>query len=159
MSVRSLLCRESFYRRRGGLTFEPLLIDCGAGMIHRLAQAGFDITRFDTVLLTHHHVGHVADLPSLLKTRWLQDASTYTIVCPLDMREYLLGFLDIDQLLERLDVTVRESDSSQFTLCGFDIETCETTHSAAGFAYRIDEAFSFSGDTEPSEWSHASLMA
>lgn len=128
----------------------PLLLDCGAGTIHRLAQAGFDISRFDTVLLTHHHLDHVADLPSLLKARWLRDASTCTIVGPPDTREYLSEFLDIDQLPERLDVTFREYDSSQFTLCGFDIETCETTHSAAGFAYRIDDAFTFSGDTEAS---------
>lgn len=130
---------------------DPLLIDCGAGTIHRLTQAGFDITRFDTVLLTHHHLDHVADLPSLLKARWLQDASTCTIIGPFGTREYLSAFLDIDQLLERVDVTFRECDSSEFTLCGFDIKTCETAHSAAGFAYRIDGEFTFSGDTEASE--------
>lgn len=32
-----------------------------------------------------------------------------------------------------------------------DIETCETAHSASGFAYRIDEEFTFSGDTEASK--------
>ncbi|MFC7010027.1 MBL fold metallo-hydrolase [Halalkalicoccus salilacus] len=52
---------------------------------------------------------------------------------------------------ERLDVPFREYDSSQSTLCGFDIETCETIHSASGFAYRIDDVFTFSGDTVVSE--------
>ena len=105
----------------------PLLIDSGAGTIHRLVQAGFDITRFDTVLLIHHHLEHVTDLPSLLKARWLRDAPTCTIVGPPDPRKYLSPFLNIDRLLERLDVTCRECDLSQFTLCGFNFETYETT--------------------------------
>lgn len=128
----------------------PLLIDCGAGTIHRLAQAGFDVTDIDTVLLTHHHLDHVADLPSLLKARWLRDAPTCTIVGPPGTREYLSSFLAIDQLMERLDVTFRERDSSRFNLRGFDIQTCVTAHSASGFAYRIEDAFTFSGDTEAS---------
>lgn len=109
------------------------------------------MAQFDTVLLTHHHLDHVADLPSLLKARLLSDVPNCTIVGPSGTREYLTSFLAIDDLLERLDVTIRERQSSHFTLSGFDIETCETVHSSPGFAYRIDNEFTFSGDTEASE--------
>lgn len=144
-------------RYQAGLVVEPtersapLLIDCGTGTIHRLAQAGYETTEFDTVLLTHHHLDHVADLPSLLKARWLCDEPDCTIVGPPGTREYLESFLAVDSLPERLDVTIRERDASRFTLTGFDIATCETEHSATGFAYRIDDEFTFSGDTEASE--------
>lgn len=48
-----------------------LLVDCGGGVVHRLAQIGVDPRAIDGVLLTHHHLNHVADLPTLAKARVL----------------------------------------------------------------------------------------
>lgn len=43
-----------------------LLMDCGAGTIHRLAQFGLAWERVSHVVLTHFHMDHVGELPALL---------------------------------------------------------------------------------------------
>ena len=37
----------------------PLLVDCGAGVLHRLSQTDPGYEAVSTVLLTHHHLDHV----------------------------------------------------------------------------------------------------
>ena len=43
-----------------------LLMDCGAGTIHRLALFGLAWERVSHVVLTHFHMDHVGELPALL---------------------------------------------------------------------------------------------
>jgi ribonuclease BN (tRNA processing enzyme) len=48
-----------------------LLMDCGAGTVHRLAQFGLAWERVSHVALTHFHMDHVGELPALLfALRW-----------------------------------------------------------------------------------------
>ena len=46
---------------------KPLLIDCGSGVLNRILEAGVRHTEIDTVLLSHLHLDHVADLLCLVK--------------------------------------------------------------------------------------------
>ena len=48
---------------RGGVR---LLMDCGAGTVHRLARFGLRWERVTHVVLTHFHLDHVGELPALL---------------------------------------------------------------------------------------------
>jgi ribonuclease BN (tRNA processing enzyme) len=48
-----------------------LLVDCGSGVLHRLAATETGYEAVHTVLLTHLHLDHVSDLLPLLKARWL----------------------------------------------------------------------------------------
>ena len=43
-----------------------LLMDCGSGVAHRMAERGLDWGGITHVALTHFHADHVADLPTLL---------------------------------------------------------------------------------------------
>ena len=43
-----------------------LLMDCGSGVVHRMAERGIDWWGITHVLLTHFHLDHHADLPSLV---------------------------------------------------------------------------------------------
>ncbi|AWB27655.1 MBL fold metallo-hydrolase [Halococcoides cellulosivorans] len=130
---------------------EPLLVDCGAGTLHRLVQAGCAVSDVETILLTHHHLDHVADLPSLLKARWLDGSPTARIVGPPGTKAYLTEFLAIDEIPERVDLRIDEREGTTFDLAGYSIQTAQTTHSQAGFAYRIDDALTISGDTEATD--------
>jgi len=51
-----------------------LLVDAGPGTFVRAGESGVDLSALDTVLLTHLHVDHSAELPAFVKTRAL-DAS------------------------------------------------------------------------------------
>jgi len=130
----------------------PLLFDCGAGAIHRLVQAGYEVTDVSAVFLTHHHLDHVADLPSLLKARVLLDEPQMTVAGPPGTGEYLGSLLSVDRLSDRASLTIREHEpGADVSLCGYELATCETDHSAPGFALRIGDAFAYSGDTEASD--------
>lgn len=56
----------------GGQNF---LVDCGRGVLMRLAAAGVAATSLTALLLTHLHSDHIADLGDLIITRWV---STFT---------------------------------------------------------------------------------
>ncbi|MFB6304968.1 MAG: MBL fold metallo-hydrolase [Haloferacaceae archaeon] len=126
-----------------------LLVDCGAGVLRRLARtdAGFEGT--STVLLTHHHLDHVADLMPLLKARWLAGEDHLEVVGPAGTKALVDGLLDVHEYLDgRVDLRVREVAAGTFAVAGFDVRARETRHSMPGLAYRFGDAFAFSGDTE-----------
>jgi ribonuclease BN (tRNA processing enzyme) len=130
-----------------------LLVDCGSGVTHRLAQAGIDIETVDTVLLTHHHLDHVADLPTLAKARWLQGHERFRIAGPPGTRDVCDSLFAVDDLDHELHLEVTEHTPADGPLSfgGHQIEFVETTHSKQCFAYRFGDALVLSGDTSPEE--------
>jgi len=54
--------------RAGGL---QLLVDCGRGVLMRLAALGTGPPALDAVFLTHLHSDHVCDFNDVLTTRWV----------------------------------------------------------------------------------------
>ncbi len=134
---------------------EPLLVDCGSGVLHGLAETGVGYEGVDTVLFTHHHLDHVSDLMVLLKARWLADEPSMEIVGPEGTERLVEALFDAHEYMQdRFDLTVREVDPGAFAVAGYDVEAVETIHSMYCHAYRFetdDVAFTFSGDTEASE--------
>ena len=47
--------------------------DAGRGTVMRLAEAGSNLTDLTALFVTHHHSDHIAGIPDLLMTRWLND--------------------------------------------------------------------------------------
>lgn len=150
-------------RFQTGLLFErghdSLVVDCGSGTIHSLADTAVGYENADTVLLSHHHLDHVSDLMPLLKARWLSGKTEQTIAGPEGTEQLVEGLLDVhDYMRDRIDITYREVEpDTQFELAGFEISTLETRHSMHCLAYRIGHADStgpevvFSGDSEAFE--------
>ncbi|WP_264077530.1 ribonuclease Z [Mycolicibacterium houstonense] len=62
--------------RAGDQTF---LIDCGRGVLQRLAAVGLGANQLSALLLTHLHSDHIADLGDVIITRWV---STFTPDAP-----------------------------------------------------------------------------
>ena len=135
-----------------------LLVDCGSGILHRLASTETGYEGVGSVLLTHHHLDHVADLLPLLKARWLAGEEHLEIVGPLGTKGLVDGLLSVHDYLDgRVDLRIREVTAGRpFEIAGFAVEGHEITHSMDGLAYRFAEAdeeaplFAFSGDTEAS---------
>ncbi|MBU9765768.1 ribonuclease Z [Mycobacterium sp. TNTM28] len=69
--------------RAGGQMF---LIDCGRGVLQRLAAVGAGAHQLSALLLTHLHSDHIADLGDVLITRWVStfapDAPPLPIIGP-----------------------------------------------------------------------------
>jgi len=132
-----------------------LLVDCGSGVLHRLAATNAGYEGVSTVLLTHLHLDHVADLLPLLKARWLAGEEHLEVVGPVGTKGLVDGLLSVHGYLDgRVDLQVREIVASEtVSVGGFSIESRETQHSIDGLAYRFavdgdDAEFAFSGDTE-----------
>jgi ribonuclease BN (tRNA processing enzyme) len=56
-----------------------VLIDAGPGTFVRAGESGEDLSLLDTVLLTHLHVDHSAELPAFVKTRALDGSGRLTL--------------------------------------------------------------------------------
>ncbi|MFP8951892.1 MBL fold metallo-hydrolase [Natrialbaceae archaeon A-arb3/5] len=126
-----------------------LLIDCGSGVLHRLQQSGVGYEAVSTVLLTHHHLDHVADLLPLMKARWLAGEEHLEIVGPQGTKGLVDDLLSVhDYMQDRLDLQVREVVAGEFSVGGFDVSAYETRHSLPCLAYRFGDRFTFSGDSE-----------
>ncbi|MCU4925696.1 MBL fold metallo-hydrolase [Halobacteria archaeon AArc-dxtr1] len=126
-----------------------LLVDCGSGVLHRLQQSGVGYEGVSTVLLTHHHLDHVADLLPLMKARWLAGEEHLEIVGPQGTKGLVDGLLSVhDYMAGRLDLQVREVVPGEFSVAGFEVAAYETRHSLPCLAYRFGDRFVYSGDSE-----------
>ena len=113
---------------RGG---DTPLVDCGSGVTHRLAQSDINYREIDTMLLTHTHLDHVADLPTLAKARLLDDHETFTVVGSQIIRDVCDALFAVDNLTDRLNLSVRElsEGTDPFTIGEITIERALTDHS------------------------------
>ncbi len=147
-------------RAQTGLLVEAgdnsLLVDCGSGVLNALARTDTGYEDVGTVLLSHHHLDHVADLLPLMKARWLAGADHLEVVGPQGTKGLLDGLLSVFEYMDgRIDLRVREIGAESFSVAGFDVEAKETRHSIDCLAYRFTHddgpAFTFSADSEAFE--------
>lgn len=122
-----------------------VLVDCGGGVLQRLPQANVDVESIDAALVTHTHLDHLADLPSLLKARVLAGTPEFEVVGPPGIDETLDDLLAVDNVRERAELTVREIDAGRVEVAGFDVAAFEAEHSVPTLGYR------FHGDAGPDD--------
>jgi ribonuclease BN (tRNA processing enzyme) len=116
---------------------DVVLLDCGSGVLHALARTDPGYEGVDAVLLTHHHLDHVADLLPLFKARWLAGATELTVAGPPGTTALVEDLLSVhDYMQDRMELTLRDVDM-EFQLAGFDVTAMETRHSMQCFAYRL----------------------
>ncbi|ADJ15208.1 MBL fold metallo-hydrolase [Halalkalicoccus jeotgali] len=115
-----------------------LLVDCGSGALHGLARTSVGYEGVSSVLLTHHHLDHVADLLPLMKARWLAGEDHLEIAGPRGTKSLVDGLLNVHEYMRgRLDLTVREVGPYDFEIADFSVEGYETRHSMYCLAYRF----------------------
>ena len=146
------------------------VVDCGIGALYRLSQLGVRPHQVGAVLLTHHHVDHVADLPALILTRWIagrrRAAPRLRIVGPRGTREFVDVSLsayaaDIESRIATgwlptdLSVDVEEMDGGgEVTVGVWRIGAFGVDHRpvAAALGYTVEREGTrivISGDTRP----------
>ncbi len=130
---------------------DRLLLDCGSGVIHALQTTDVGYEGVDTVLLTHHHLDHLADLLPLMKARWLAGAESLEIVGPPGTPDLVRDLLSVHEYMQnRLDLTLRTvEDGESFEVAGFSGRAKATRHSMPCLAYRLAHDADRDGDTEP----------
>lgn len=139
-------------RVQTGYLFETpdgsILLDCGSGVMHRLSQLNVQLTDIEYMLLSHTHLDHIADLPSLAKARYLQDSNELTIIGPIGTASDINPLFQIDNLISRIDISIEELPVGTHTLGTIAFQTFETVHSRTNYAYRFGDALGITGDGE-----------
>ena len=132
-----------------------MLVDCGSGVFHRLAQTDVGIAGLDGVLLSHLHLDHVSDLLSVLTARWLLGDELLPVVGPTGTRELLTTLRDLfPPLDEEITLDVREWDGGDKQFGPIAVAATETVHSIPCYAYRVtanEGSVTLSGDTEATD--------
>lgn len=136
-----------------------LLLDCGSGAVHRMAQLGIAWQDITHVALSHFHTDHISDLPLLVMGwRWGQlpaRAAPVTVIGPLGttaLFERMAGVHGDWLLAPGFPVTIREITSTDSIQLSEDVElTCHPVpHTPESVAYSVREGprrFVYTGDT------------
>ena len=138
-------------RYQSGLLLETgdttVLVDCGSGCLHRLQQYGPGYEAVDVLLLTHHHLDHVADVLPLLKARWLAEEPALTVAGIEGTATLLRELFEVfEYMQDRLELTIRELSPGEHTVAGLPVAATKTDHSVPALAYRFGDAVGISGD-------------
>ncbi len=114
-----------------------LLVDCGRGVVIRLAAAGVFPPMLDRLFLTHLHSDHITDLNDVITTRW--------VMSPVENPLPVTGPPGTARVVERTIHML--ADDVQYRLGHHDdlswAPACETTEVTEGVAW---EAESEAGD-------------
>jgi ribonuclease Z len=146
-----------------------LLVDCGRGVVMRLAAAGVLPLGLSAVLLTHLHSDHITDLNDVVTTQWVMTGEPLPlrVIGPPGTRQVVdavLAMLALDQqyrldhhadLNHRPDLAVTEVRPGEvLDLDGATVTVYETDHRpvAPTVGYRVEHAgavAAIAGDTVP----------
>lgn len=130
-----------------------ILIDCGSGVLHKLAHLSVGLEKIRTIFLTHHHLDHMSDLLPLITARWLLGHTETSIYGPEGTEKLIKNLLDLYEYVKKqVNVHVMElKDGSTIEVEGMKVECLQAVHSAQNLAYKFDKKVVISGDTEPFE--------
>ncbi len=144
-------------RAQSGILVETsdkkILLDCGMGIPLRLSEAGVKAEDIDLICLTHSHLDHIQDLPSLTKASWLRSGEAeYKLIIPSNLKEKLIDFWKILDEYERTEMEIEELEYEQKYKDSIDIKSFETKHTDISQGYEIfnsEKKLVYTGDTAP----------
>lgn len=144
-------------RAQSGILIESsnkkILLDCGVGIPLRLAEANVPAEEIDIVCLTHGHLDHIQDLPSLTKASWLRTGeANYQIITPPKLIKKLSNFWKILDERERAELKFEKLESEQSYRDEIEIKTFKTKHTPISQGYEIynkEKKIVYTGDTAP----------
>ena len=164
----------SLQRRGAGQVIDTgsglVLIDCGAGILHRLVEAGYERLNLSHVAFTHLHSDHVTGFLDLLWAGWITRRwqTPPLVVGPPGTRDFVDGLMQamaydirvrLGEVLskEQLVPEVQEvEDASSLAGADWQLTAFRVDHQPVdqSFGFRIDQGASsivISGDTKRSE--------
>lgn len=140
-----------------------LLLDCGSGAVHRMANLGVDWSGITHVALTHFHADHIADLPLLIMGwRWGQlppRSEPVTIYGPAGtgaLMERMAAVYGAWMLAPGFPLTIRDLEPDEVVKLPGELllQPCAVPHTDESVAYSISEGtrrLVYTGDTGVSE--------
>lgn len=138
-----------------------ILVDAGSGAFTRLGESRIDVSHLDTLLLTHLHLDHAAEVPGILKARVITRRAAGEIDFLVFGPEGRSIFPSTN--VRDLPIDLASTPHEIFSRDGVIIRAVATHHGdAPSNAYRIDyrgASLVFSGDIDPSALSNLAHLA
>ena len=162
-----------------------VLVDAGSGAFVEIGKLNLDLDKMDVVLLTHLHIDHSADLPSVFNARSLSadDPITYHVFGPEGggefpsttkflnlifnrggIYQYQKGF-GVEETIDAKDlpVALNAPETEIFSEGDLHIREIATHHGdCPSVAYRVEfknQSITFSGDMDASALSNLEKLA
>jgi ribonuclease BN (tRNA processing enzyme) len=128
-----------------------LLVDCGSGILLRLSQAGIDLKKIDTILISHHHLDHMSELLPLITARWLAGHSKTRVIGPSGTKMLLTKMLGLyPYVQQRVEVEIEDIEpNAHIEGGGFQIDSLAVSHWIPTLGFKFDDEIAYSADTEP----------
>ena len=145
---------------------EPLLFDCGPGTGMNLMKAGINPATISWMFLTHLHMDHCAEFPSIVFAGYLagrkQEVHLYG---PTGTKDFCKTMFEnvypyAPEVIDRIQENgwnLEASDVTKGLVCepdGYRVLSAPVEHGTPGVVYRIEAgeaAVVISGDTRPSQ--------
>lgn len=145
-----------FYVETNGL---KLLLDCGPGVVHRLADLRLDWRAITHLCITHFHNDHIGDIPALFFAwKWGTlpgRKEPLTVLAPKGLKgklNHMAAAMGEHVRKPGFEVTIVELGPGQQILLGdvVHFKTMKTPHTPESLAFRIDApdaSIGYTGDT------------
>ena len=129
-----------------------MLFDCGSGVPLRLSEAGVAAEEIDLLCLTHGHLDHIQDLPSISKAAWIKtDKAEYDIICPPELVNKVPDWWKSVEEWERVDLDIIPMDDGDIKeINTFVLKAFDTPHRPESQGYKIESegnSVVYTGDT------------
>lgn len=120
-----------------------ILVDCGAGTLRRLMEAGENYKEIDFIFLTHFHADHIAEVNSLIGAlNWTPNFTRKKklfLIGPVGLKERCdSGIFKIGTEPDTFEVKIKEIED-EVSFDDFKVETIKTVHSLESVAYKFSE--------------------
>ena len=140
------------------------LIDCGGGTCHQLMRVGVPPPKLTTIFLTHIHIDHCVEFPSLVFGAYLTGKQgAFELIGPKGVKAFVDSLFDNTYKFARpmmrglrnkeIEINVREvNDGVVFSEGEFNVSTLPVEHGFPTLGYRFEykgKSIVLSGDTEP----------
>jgi len=142
---------------------DKILLDGGSGTLRQIAKAGINYSSIQTVMYTHFHVDHTAELLPLLFARKHDPSQLRSkklnIYGPEGMLEHIIrldGFAGSWVYKDNDSITIKELKVNDEVMLGGCTVSCHSTYhqpESLGYRFRSDNGkiFSYTGDTDRGE--------
>ena len=138
---------------------QTILVDCGAGILRRIAETDVDFRNIDTICLTHFHPDHSSDLASFFLaskyTPGFKRTSPLTIIGPIGLTKFLQTLAELyGQWINASDfpIIIKEVKNDSIVLKSLTLFSAPMLHSSESIAYRFEtsngQSITYSGDTD-----------
>lgn len=136
---------------------DEIIVDMPNGTLKQLLKQSYDVTKIHTILITHMHGDHIADLPFFFKYvfNYLKSQRKIVLVGPIGIKKKVIelfnayNFENKQQITELFSIEFREVLEEEMLIFNDKIQSFLVSHGEEkpALGYVINKTIGFTGDS------------